>query len=81
MDILSPAETFGAVLAVERRGRTRAAAFRQVAADTGATTSAVQSRFYDEAKRRGGIPRRAVRPTRVRRRSRAPACTWSTSST
>ena len=58
MDILSPTETFEAILALERQGLTRTAAFRQVAEDTGATTSAVQSRFYDEAKRRGGIPRR-----------------------
>jgi len=56
MDVLSSAQSFEAILALERQGSTRTAAFRQVAADTGASTSAVQSRFYDEAKRRGGIP-------------------------
>jgi hypothetical protein len=38
-------------------GLTRTAAFRELAAEAGVTASAVQSRFYDEAKRRGGILR------------------------
>jgi hypothetical protein len=57
MDILSATHTFEAVLCLEREGLTRTAAFQQLAADTTTTKSAVQSRFYDEAKRRGGIPR------------------------
>jgi integrase len=56
MDILSAAQTFEAILTLEREGLTRTAAFRQLAADTVATPSAVQSRFYDEARRRGGVP-------------------------
>ena len=57
MDILSRNQTFEAVLTLERQGLSRTAAFRQLAAEVGATASAVQSRFYDEAARRGGIPR------------------------
>ncbi len=56
MNILSAAQTFEAILTLEREGLTRTAAFRQLAADTVGTPSAVQSRFYDEAKRRGGVP-------------------------
>jgi integrase len=52
----SSTETFEAVVAVERSGRTRTAAFEEVARLSGRSRSAVQSRFYDEAKRRGGVP-------------------------
>ncbi len=57
MDRPSTSQTFEAVLALERQGVTRTAAFRQLAASLGVSASAVQSRFYDEAARRGGIPR------------------------
>ena len=57
MDRLSTSQTFEAVLGLERWGLTRTAAFRQLATDLGVSVSAVQSRFYDEAARRGGIPR------------------------
>ena len=57
MDRLSMSQTFEAVLDLERQGLTRTAAFRRLATDLGVSSSAVQSRFYDEAQRRGGIPR------------------------
>jgi integrase len=49
-------ETFDRVLKLERAGETRTRAFQLVAADVGCSESAVRTRFYDEAHRRGGVP-------------------------
>jgi hypothetical protein len=52
------AQLFERVLHLEREGLSRTAAFCRLAEQSGASRSAIQSRFYDEARRRGGIPKR-----------------------
>ncbi len=58
------AQLFERVLGMERDGATRTGAFDRLAEELGASRSAVQSRFYDEARRRGGVPERARPPAR-----------------
>jgi integrase len=64
------AQLFEHVLHLEREGLTRTAAFCRLAEQSGASQSAIQSRFYDEARRRGGIPQRPQPRPRALHRSR-----------
>jgi hypothetical protein len=68
-------ETFQAVEALVKQGKSKSGAFKQVAADTGKKVGAVSANYYRVARARGAVkPRkRTVRPAPAPATRRAPA--------